>query len=289
MGRGERGSASVHRTGAIVNFGLRVIRAIEFLVAVALATTAYTAEAKERLSIAWSVRSEVAPGTVLTVPNKEFVDGGWLQPPAVLRVETAIYNLDKNKLILAPGTLLAGTAHAGKKVYCTWRHGEKPIADSDLAKLEIYAVGAVVCLSADTAGRTVDLFYKSSLNALLMNEYRFDFAGDPKHVTSVQATQLMPNDYPHEVRFGTALRIERSKNGRRACMFMVSEIAGSGRKGVMSQPACFSAVGGVIDYGTARYELLSISESEAQIRVLKPLVFDNLHLSAGQSFNYVYL
>ena len=237
------------------------------------------------LSVAWQVASEQAAGTTVEVTSGEFVDSGWLQPPATLEIEGPLVSARKGKALLPANMRLARMhgAPSGAE-YCTWNQGARPWAEKDVRPYFISARGPLVCVSPDSAGFVSSVKCLSADDFLLMNGYKIDFCKDPDIAGKVHTKLLAASDYPKDIKFGAVLN---ANEARLPCLTMAVRVRSHPELVPFSEPRCFGAVNSTVQFGEAQFSLLGTAGNHFSVRVDKPIRMTDLRLSVIRHFRVV--
>lgn len=206
----------------------------------------------ERGYALWQAASKNPPGAQVQVKEGEYVDRAVLRPMAAVRTLEPIVDLDKNKVILPAGAMLALMSGGRAGEYCTWNHGAKLQA----FKPSLRSMGGLLCLSVDATERTTGLHYVSGGRAALLREYAHDFAGGARRVSSVKVERIAPEQYPAEAEIGVVTAVQRQRGEKRACLRDAGGPAGAPPEVVGIVGTCFAAAGETIEAGSARFTLI---------------------------------
>lgn len=239
------------------------------------------ANARQPIFARWAINSSSIPNSETLVEQREFVEAGWLQPQAAIKTSDAIYDKEKNRVILPAGAILVQMGGGSPPQFCTWNHGSHFISDEARAGLSLISGGALLCVSLNPDNTTKNLNYLSSTRALLLGVYKFDFAGGARDTNSVATTAARPEAYYQDVKFGPIVVLD--KNGvKYPCLQWAGQVNGSSEKIEFGENQCFKSSELSIDYDGAIYELIRFDSVSAAIRVKKPFSFPDISLKIIQ-------
>jgi hypothetical protein len=228
---------------------------------------------RERGYAEWNADSATTAGAELTVKAGEYVDRAVLRPIGAVRTLAPLMDLDKEKVILPAGGVLAQMSGGRTGEYCTRNHGEK-LGPPGLPPT---LIGGLLCFKVDDDGNSIGLHYISGSDAALLREYGIDFARGARRVNSVHVEQVSPDQYPPDVEMGMVGFIKPDKNGKLACLRSASGAAG-GKAIAFGFQACFSAPGESLSIGGGHFTLVGF-DADAKtvtVRVDSPIKIRNL-------------
>lgn len=254
------------------------MRAIARLLALAILALPTSLMARERGYAIWNAASTTRAGSEVEVAPGEFVERAFLRPAAAIRTRADLLDLDKGKVILPAGGMLAAMAGGRAGEYCTWNHGPSLVPAEWRAKLSVTSMGGLLCLSVAADRTTTNLHYVSGNNALLLREYGLDFARGAKRVNSVAVETIAPTDYPEDVVTGPILLVGKEAGRKVPCLAWEIRVNGGKPDGASFGSVCYGDVGQTAAAGPGRYTLLrwDPAAKKAVFRIDQPFEIDDL-------------
>ncbi|MEA3049980.1 MAG: hypothetical protein QOG84_1816 [Sphingomonadales bacterium] len=253
------------------------MRAAASLVVLAVLGLPTALTARERGYAVWNAASTARAGSEVEVATGEFVERGFLRPAGAIRTRADLLDLDKGKVILPAGAILAAMSGGRAGEYCTWNHGPSLVPPDRRAKLSVISMGGLLCVSVAADQTTTNLHYVSGNNALLLREYGLDFARGAKRVNAVPVETAPPADYPEDVVVGPVFFVGGEKGQKAPCLGWEMRVNGGKPDGASFGSVCYG-IGQTAAAGPGRYTLLRWDPTarKAGFRIDQPFQVDDI-------------